>query len=165
MENLSPKNEAIEELSKLKEDATFEDISNLIYNLDKENQVWISEIGRKVFTVAGVFAVLSLVILLSDWCKNWGYEVCLDKAKLISDCKDADKLKLPYFHGIIYAGWVIGPPIWFFYEYVWHFPAKLKMSSKHRDELKLTQELASKVWAALIIIFGAILYLKYGQKL
>lgn len=157
MKKITPKDEALREIEKLKDDATFEEISNLIYGLDKENQVWINEKGRKIFTIAGIFAVLSLGVLLSDWFTSWSYDIDI-KAEV-------KKIKLPYLHGIIYAGWVIGPPIWFFYEYVWHFPAKLKMSPKHSDELKLTQEFASKVWAALIIIFGAIFYLKYGHKL
>jgi len=53
------------------------------------------------------------------------------------------------------AIWVVGPPTWFIYEYSCHFP-------KHGNpdagfvQLKTSQDLASKVWAAFVVVLAAL---------
>ncbi|GAA0852822.1 hypothetical protein [Aliiglaciecola litoralis] len=50
--------------------------------------------------------------------------------------------------------WVIGPPVWFFIEYFFIF--RRFGNPQAKEELKRGQELASKIWAGVIIILTAI---------
>ena len=57
-------------------------------------------------------------------------------------------------HAAVYAFWVIGPPLWFFFEYFyffdnWHNP-------KAVDEFKYVEGLTSKCWASVLIILTII---------
>jgi hypothetical protein len=65
---------------------------------------------------------------------------------------------------LAYAAWVIVPPTWFLFEYVWIFPDDAKMDPNKAADMKYTQELAGKIWAALVVLIGAGLYLVYPLR-
>jgi hypothetical protein len=66
---------------------------------------------------------------------------------------------------LIYGVWTVIPPAWFLYEYSIVFPQDRKLDANQTADLKYTQELAGKFWAGVLLILGALLFLKYGQKL
>ncbi len=66
---------------------------------------------------------------------------------------------------VIYGLWAIAPPAWFFVEYVRIFPDALKLDPNQLADMKYTQDLAAKFWAGVLLLLGALLFLKYGAKL
>jgi hypothetical protein len=54
---------------------------------------------------------------------------------------------------IILSIWSVGPPLWFFYEYFYHFP-KYGNAEAGFDGLKAAQDITAKVWAAIAILLG-----------
>jgi hypothetical protein len=153
---MTPKEQTIEHLKNLKDSLSFDEIEKEIYDLNKANQVWKNKTGRWFFGFAGVFAIISFLTLSEIFTPfdKWVYQVKTEK--LTFDLK--------YIHGLIYGIWLLVPPLWFLYEYVWLFDDKFKLKSNHQADFKFTQELASKFWASLLILFGLILYMKYGYK-
>ncbi|MDB5968826.1 MAG: hypothetical protein JWQ90_1276 [Hydrocarboniphaga sp.] len=55
--------------------------------------------------------------------------------------------------------WALGPPIWFFYEHFFHFPAHGNPEAGYAA-LEGAQDVTSKVWAAFAIVLGAL----YNRK-
>jgi hypothetical protein len=53
------------------------------------------------------------------------------------------------------AIWAVGPPTWFIYEYSYHFP-KHGNPDAGFTQLKTSQDLASKVWAAFVVVLAAL---------
>ncbi len=56
---------------------------------------------------------------------------------------------------IIGALWVLGPPLWFFYEHFYYFP-KHGNSDADFAQLKSSQDIAAKVWAAFLVVLAAL---------
>jgi hypothetical protein len=52
--------------------------------------------------------------------------------------------------------WVVGPPVWFFIEYFFYFPAYGNMADcAGFEKLKGAQDVSAKVWAAFTVVLGA----------
>jgi hypothetical protein len=56
----------------------------------------------------------------------------------------------------LYAIWVLGPPIWFFFEYFYLFRQHGKPGCI--DTFKYGQELASRIWLALVAVLGVLFF-------
>lgn len=69
------------------------------------------------------------------------------------------------FDFLIYAFWVMVPPLYFLVEYIHIFPDSCKIDKDVLDDFKYTQELGSKVWAGFIVILTTIVYAKYKKDL
>jgi len=77
------------------------------------------------------------------------------------------EINYDYLDIILYILWLIGPPLFFLYEYIYIFgkdPSN-RLDKAQVDDLKYTQELGSKIWTALSVCFGVLLLVKYGLKL
>jgi len=62
---------------------------------------------------------------------------------------------------ILLALWVLGPPLWFFFEHFYYFPAFGNMAEGAGfEKLKAAQDVTSKVWAAFAVVLGAL----YNKK-
>lgn len=151
---LSPLQQVKNRVDSLLKDSTatnlsFSQIEDKIYELNTE-KVWHNVPGRWFFVVAAIFAAISLRIM------SRGLKVENGKLK--------QPTKISIWDGVIYAIWIVAPPLWFLGEYVWMFDDKYKMHSDYNNDMRLVQELASKVWGALFVLFGSILYLKYAYK-
>lgn len=59
---------------------------------------------------------------------------------------------------ILYAIWVLGPPIWFFIEYFYLFRQHGKPGCI--ETFKYGQELASRIWLALVAVLGVLFFSK-----
>lgn len=138
-----------EHLDGLPETATPEEIKNALLPLlakeKEERKIWENKKGRWFFVVASVACVVSFLLL---YLYRHDYEPGFIKLQ------DA----------IIYGLWLIVPPVWFLAEYIWIFPEKYKFDDDQLTDFKYVQSLASKFWAAVLILFGIILYYKYGGK-
>lgn len=146
---LSPKQQIKNRIDSLSDTLSFSQIEDKIYELNTE-KVWHNVPGRWFFGVAGLFAIISLIIMLQG--------IKVKEGKLVQPTK------ISLWDGVIYAIWIVAPPLWFLFEYVWMFDDKYKMHSDYNNDVRLVQELASKVWGALFVLFGSVLYLKYAYK-
>lgn len=61
----------------------------------------------------------------------------------------------------VYGSWVIGPPIWFFFEYHFVFSRK----DDRLEQFKYAQDLAQKFWAALLVLLAGIGYFQWHLSL
>ena len=53
------------------------------------------------------------------------------------------------------ALWVLGPPLWFFFEHFYYFPQH-KSPQSDSAQLKTAQDLAAKVWASFVVVLAAL---------
>ena len=60
---------------------------------------------------------------------------------------------------LLLALWILGPPLWFFYEHFFFFPAHGNPVLGFTG-LKGAQDVTSKVWAAIAVVLGAV----YNKK-
>jgi hypothetical protein len=58
----------------------------------------------------------------------------------------------------ITAGWAVGVPLWFWFEYTFLATEKVKNDQQQFERLKYSQELASKVWLGVAAILAAIYF-------
>lgn len=57
--------------------------------------------------------------------------------------------------GYVFVGmWVLGPPIWFFYE--WVVLCRDLKDKEERDRIKHIHELARNIWIALVVVLVAL---------
>ncbi len=131
-------------------DPSSADIQNTIdsfYNevpIQKNNPlVWKSKIGRPLFIIASLFVIFTIITI------TYFFD---------------DKKLTKYLDLILFCTWTIAPPVWFLYEYVKNFPDEYKLNPHMLADYKVTQELASKIWASVVVIITAIFYLKYGKN-
>jgi hypothetical protein len=108
-----------------------------------KNVIWKSSIGRTVFTCSILLCILTILIVTNFF--------NLHKQNSVS-----------YFDVIAYCAWTVFPPAWLLLEYVWLFPDDAKLDPNQLSDLKYTHELASKVWAGVVVLITVILYIKYG---
>ena len=64
-------------------------------------------------------------------------------------------------YSLVYAFWVIGPPIWFFVEYHFIFNEK----AARLEHLQYAQDVAQKFWAALLVLLAGIGYFQWHLSL
>lgn len=88
--------------------------------------------------VSGLLLVGSLAV--SAWC-FWHPANPADRSTRVKAC--------------ILAAWTVGPPIYFLFEY-WRWGPRANVSPDW-EEFKYSQELAAKIWVALVSVL-AILY-------
>lgn len=105
------------------------------------NGVWKSKVGKKV-------APFGIVLLLLNFLMITKIIVIKGFSQYIVDF-------------VAYGMWLIIPPTWFFIEYNTLFPDPLKRDKILFDDLKYTQELASKSWAGIVVFISAILVSRY----
>lgn len=148
---MTDKQKVINALVKLPDDVSFEKIEDEVYELSP-NKIWKNKKRYRFYIFTGFFAVFSLIVLLENM------------EPVIRDNDNKVKV-IEWGDAIVYSMWLLGPPLWFLFEYICDFEDKYKARSVQQTDFKFTYELASKVWAALLILFGLILYVHYGQKI
>lgn len=58
---------------------------------------------------------------------------------------------------VLVALWVLGPPLWFFYEYFYYFPSYGNMAEGAGfEKLKAAQDVTAKLWVAFSIVIAAL---------
>jgi hypothetical protein len=94
---------------------------------------------QRIGTISGILAFLAvlLVVLANALPDTTGVQLGV---KLLS------------------AAWAVLPPVYFFFEYHWARETPW-MSSDDRKNLQESQQMAQPIWAAMVLILGAI-YLK-----
>lgn len=137
-----PINSLVEELQKLTHSATASDVKKITSRYF-DQKIWISPIGRYAFGIAFILAILTLLQITNAF--GFG------RSKV--------------FDVIAYSAWTILPPSWFMFEYTWLFPNEARFDPNQLADLKYKHELAGKIWAGLVLLITAFIYLKYGQKL
>ena len=133
-----------------------EEIKRKIYQDELNEEPWKTPFGNWLFLVALIlfllFSVSKLLMIKSLW---WDSKI-----------KSPNEINYDVADVLIYSLWLIGPPVFFLVEYVFLFGRNRgnRLKSSHVDDLKYRQDLASKIWAAIVVCFTALLYLKYGWK-
>lgn len=60
--------------------------------------------------------------------------------------------------------WVLGPPLWFFYEHFYCFPKYGNMAGgANFEQLRAAQDVTAKVWAACAVVPGALYNKKFAD--
>lgn len=62
---------------------------------------------------------------------------------------------------IAVALWTVGPPLWFFFEYFYHFP-KYGNPEAGDGDLKAAQDVTAKVWAGFAVLLGVFYAIQYS---
>jgi len=132
------KRELIKKLEQLDDEASLSDIQGVTSKFYNEG-IWISPIGRRAFGISLSLAVITLLIMTVGRCK--------------------------IFDIVAYCLWTILPPSWFLFEYAWLFPDSARFDANQLDDLKYKNELAGKIWTALVVLITVIIYLKYGRDI
>ncbi len=149
-QKLTEKQQALNIIQNLDNSVTISEIQLKIAKIDKT--VWKNPIPKWVFNLIGIVAGVNFMYLFISVCTE---NFCVPK---YSHSYNIIKLVDILF----YSCWAIGVPFYFFIEYLILFPHKL--DKDQLADLNYTQTLASKVWAALLLIFGLFLYMKYGVR-
>ena len=153
MENIAPptpKQRTIEMITNLDDNISMEAIHKAVSDLDKS--VWKNTLPKTVFIVTGLFAFATFIyFIISSYTSKGIFTAAVPK--------DTKIILLDY---LLYTFWTIVPPSYFLWEYLTLFPYKL--DSGQLSDIKYTQELSSKIWAALLFAFGILLYSKYGVR-
>lgn len=91
---------------------------------------------------------------------HWGVILCAFLLALVSLVVGMTWGNNPSAHRtckeILYAIWVLGPPIWFFIEYFYLFRQHGKPCCI--ETFKYGQELASRIWLALVVVLGVLFF-------
>lgn len=122
-----------------------------------EKSLWRSPVNNIYFHI-----FLFLLICFTLWKFTLAKYPCMEsdtESERPGVCYD-------YLDIILYISWLIGPPMFFLFEYVYLFGKNPlnRLDKEQVDDLKYTQELGSKIWTALSICFGILLYVRYGFK-
>jgi hypothetical protein len=64
---------------------------------------------------------------------------------------------------VVFAFWAIGPPLWFFVEYLL-YRTWACCSADVFEHLKYVQESSAKVWAGIVAVIGARVLKDFGPK-
>ena len=154
---------SVEVINKIKDLNDINEIKRIIQEnqaaIDSENNLWQSEV-RKCFTIIAIVLVIAFIFTVFKFSSNW----TLLPAEVKVPKKDETGLKYDFLDVVFYGLWIIGPPLWFLYEYVNLFgknPA-YRLDTNQRDDMKYCQDLASKIWAAVAVFLSILLSIKYG---
>lgn len=148
MENLDSE-KVIEWLNSLKKkDKAIDEILAVV----NKKRLWRTTVPQYFFNLVGFAAFLTFLYFMYT---NFNKEGLLLKVNNV-------KPPLNIWDYILYVFWLMAPPSYFLWEYIAKFPHKL--DSNQMADFKYTQDLASKIWAALLIAFGILLLAKYGIK-
>jgi hypothetical protein len=120
--------------------------------------IWRNSYGWLLSSLVFILLPASMVSIVGNW-HPLGF-ASLSLTKDVAAMPRVNVLDL-----VIYGVWTIVPPAWFLVEYSLLFPKERKLDPNQTADLKYTQELAGKFWAGVLLILGALLFLKYGQKL
>ena len=82
-------------------------------------------------------------------------------AILFFGSQECDKSSHKLISQIAIGAWVLLPPLWFFYEYFYFFPAHGNPAAGF-ERLKGAQEVSSKVWAAVAVVLAALYTAKFS---
>ena len=135
------KDELIQKLSKLDESANAEELKKITNDfLSPGTKLWRGYLGWFLMVLSSILAVIMLTLL---------FNLCYEK------------IHIPFIYLLAYAAWVIIPPSWFLFEYVWIFPYEDKMDTNKAADMRYTQKLAGQIWAGLVLLIGAALFLSF----
>jgi hypothetical protein len=112
--------------------------------------VWRSPWGRVFFWVSLPLVPASFLAIFMEYAP-FGF------------IKRSGGVPISIFDLVVYAIWTLVPPAWFFLEYNFLFPSELKVKDVALEDMKYTQELASKFWIALVALLTAALLFRYGN--
>lgn len=135
------KEELVKLLKELPDDASLDKIGDTYFNYAKlqlDYRPWRSPIGRWVFSFGIILAVFSMIVCMFS--RSEPFVICT------------------------YSVWTLFPPSFTLYEYVWLFPDKYKLNTNQLTDMKYTHELAGKIWAAVLIVMGVLILVKFHIK-
>jgi hypothetical protein len=121
--------------------------------------VWKNPFGKLMFGVSTLVVIFSILYVL----ELFPTIPLLNNTKKFVTGNKVKEIKIGDL--FIYIFWVVVPPFFFLIEYLYFFPDQYKVDSEQLTDLKYTQELSAKVWAGLILVLSAILFLRYDFKL
>lgn len=123
----------------------------------KAEELWSTPFVKK--TEFWVILAFLIVITITKFCIKHPF---LDSGV---PPKDAPK-NYDYLDLVFYGLWLVGPPSFFLYEYVFYFGKKSsnRLDPKQAADIKYCQDLAGKIWAGLAVFFSILLLAKYGIK-
>jgi len=111
-----------------------------IYNRNLRSEIVDIWKGQK--EVRGIRVAAILAVLFFAWCLYFGWTTI--------GTTDPSTKKIKF---ILWSVWTLGAPIYFLFEYgILYDPAK----HAGREEYKIAQELASKIWIAVATILAAL---------
>lgn len=121
-----------------------------------EEKLWKSPYGSPIFQIIVILMLLFCLSKLTIIENHW-----FDAGK-----KSKNEISYDIIDISIYFFWLVMPPIFFLVEYVVLFGKNEsnRLNSDQISDLKYCQELGSKIWAAVVICFSILLYVRYGFK-
>ena|SRR2546428_6570398 len=103
----------------------------------EENEA--KEAFRQLQHIVGWFAGIALFLSLCFACVGWGKKIESGGVKV--------------YQAIVLGAWTLGPPIWFWYEYIYRFRDVYPNADKDKLEaFKYQQDLSSKIWLAAVSV-------------
>ena len=156
-EKTNHKQNLINKLEKLDDNVSPTEILQAVNDFCKANKLkklWHSTTGRIVMICSSCLAFVSIILISKN---------LLSTHKIKTDQIIGDQLSMLSSDILIYAFWIIMPPLWFLFEYVWLFPKLSKFDPDEVADLKYTQELGAKVWAGIVGLITILLYIKSGS--
>lgn len=85
---------------------------------------------------------------------------CANLAVLFLGQNQVDKETHKLLSQLTIGTWVLLPPLWFFYEFFYYFPANGNPLAGF-ERLKSVQEVSSKVWAAVAVVLAGIYSVRF----
>ena len=134
-------------------------------NSQQENTSIVSEKEKLWRTpIKGAWFIVILTILILATSLKFSFKSLI---WFPSTTEATTKIFYDYIDLIIYGLWIIVPPLFFLFEYVYLFgkDEKNRLDPIQREDLKYCQDLGSKIWAAIAVFFSILLFVKYGIKL
>jgi hypothetical protein len=71
---------------------------------------------------------------------------------------DGELTEIPVWKRLLVAGWVLFPPIWFWYEYSFIFDERDRRDESLMRRRKDAQDVASKVWLSAAAVMAALAF-------
>jgi hypothetical protein len=94
---------------------------------------------RRIQHAAGWFAGIALFLSLCFAPAGWGKKIECGGVKV--------------FQAIVLGAWILGPPLWFWYEYIFLFRDAYPDAKKENlEEFKYQQDVSSKIWLAAVSV-------------
>ncbi len=126
---------------------------------EKAKKLWCTPFGKRLkfwITLACLIA-----ITITKFCTNY--------TVLDSGIESTSSLKnhYDYLDLVFYGLWLVGPPLFFLYEYVFYFgkDPSYRLDSAQTADIKYCHDLGSKIWGGLAVFLSILLLVKYGIKL